>query len=118
MAQALALDNAGNVYVTGASMSSSAGWDYATVKYDSNGNQKWVARYNGAGQDDSAAAIAVDATGNVYVTGSSKNSGGHFTSVTIKYSATGSQVWLSRYTGPGGDDLSNFNTGLLNKVNQ
>src|SRR5205807_1639347 len=76
-ATALALDSAGNVYVTGASRGSSSGWDYATLKYDSNGNRLWVARYNGAGQDDAAAALAVDASGNVYVTGSSKNSSGH-----------------------------------------
>jgi len=103
-ATALALDSAGNVYVTGASRGSSSGWDYATIKYDSNGNRLWTARYNGAGQDDAAAALAVDASGNVYVTGSSKNSSGHFTSVTIKYDHNGSQAWLSRYVGPGNSD--------------
>ncbi len=99
-AKALAVDAAGNVYVTGSSKSN--GWDYATVKYDSNGNQLWVARYNGtANKDDQACAVAVDAYGNVVVTGASKGSGDHYNYVTIKYDTTGNQLWLARYIGPG-----------------
>src|SRR5882672_6428203 len=103
-ANALALDAAGNVYVTGASQGSSSGFDYATIKYDSNGNRMWVARYNSSGKDDLPAALAVDGNGNVYVTGASKNGSDHFTSVTIKYDRNGSQVWLARYIGPGNSD--------------
>src|SRR5437016_5216707 len=67
-ANAMTVDSTGNVYVTGSSSS-----DYATVKYDSNGHQLWVARYNGpASDDDSAAAIALDSAGNIYVTGTSR----------------------------------------------
>ncbi len=101
-AQALALDGAGNVYVTGQSKGSGSGWDYATIKYDSNGNQLWVARYNGtANQDDMPVAMAADVSGNVIVTGQSKGTGGHFNFVTIKYDANGNQLWLGRYIGPG-----------------
>ncbi|MBA3726280.1 MAG: SBBP repeat-containing protein, partial [Armatimonadetes bacterium] len=68
-ASALAVDAAGNVYVTGSSYGARTGWDYATIKYDSNGNQLWVARYAGPANGDYARALAVDAAGNVYVTG-------------------------------------------------
>nr|MBA3726504.1 hypothetical protein [Armatimonadota bacterium] len=86
-AYALAVDAAGNVYVTG--FSNGAGGfpnDYATIKYDSNGNQLWVARYNGPGNSsDGASALAVDAAGNVYVTGTSYGAGTGDDYTTIKY---------------------------------
>jgi hypothetical protein len=76
-ASALVLDASGNIYVTGGLLSeySSQGFwwcaaDYATVKYDPDGNELWVAPYDGsAGRNDWAKALAVDDAGNVYVTG-------------------------------------------------
>ena len=103
-ANAIAVDDSGNVYVTG--FSDDAGFDYATVKYDSSGNQQWVARYNGpASDDDEAYAIAVDASGNVYVTGLSVGLGTQEDYATVKYNSSGQQQWVARYNGPGnGDD--------------
>jgi len=43
------VDKSGNVYVTGESLGNGTGYDYATIKYDSDGKQLWVTRYNGAG---------------------------------------------------------------------
>src|SRR5260370_12112053 len=73
-AGAISVDSkTGNVYVTGESRGIGTFDDYATVAYDSNGTELWVARYNGPGNDkDSASAIAVDSTGSVYVTGESE----------------------------------------------
>lgn len=69
---AIAVDGSGNVFVTGSSQGSGTGCDYATVCYDSDGEQIWVARYNGPDNGyDSPSAIAVDGSGNVYVTGRS-----------------------------------------------
>jgi uncharacterized delta-60 repeat protein len=97
---AMAVDSAGNVYVTGIS-TGSTGWDYATIKYDSNGNQLWVARYNGpANSTDMACALAVDGAGNVYVTGASFREGGIYMDyATVKYATNGDQLWVSRYGG-------------------
>jgi hypothetical protein len=96
------VDGAGNVYVTGQQGGGANGLDLATFKYDSSGNAVWARLYDGpAHGDDVGAAIAVDASGNVYVTGFSfglPTAEQDF--VTIKYDADGNQQWVSRYNGP------------------
>ncbi|WP_133054668.1 SBBP repeat-containing protein [Niastella populi] len=98
----IAVDAAGNVYVTGSSAGVGTSRDYATVKYNSAGVQLWVARYNGTGNSfDDARKIAIDANGNVYVTGSSAGAGTEDDYATIKYNSMGVLQWVSRYNGPG-----------------
>lgn len=108
-ANALAVDQAGNVYVTGYSMGFHTGRDYATVKYDPEGNELWVARYNGPEKtEDSASAVAVDNLGNVYVTGTSSNAVSGADYLTVKYDAAGNQLWANPYNGPGNaSDMAN-----------
>ena len=101
-ATAIAVDGAGNVYVTGQSAGSGTYEDYATIKYNASGSQLWVARYNGPDNGgDKANAIAVDGAGNVYVTGQIDKSEVYTDYGTIKYNASGSQLWVARYDGPG-----------------
>jgi hypothetical protein len=77
--------------------------DYATVKYSSSGQQLWVARYDGPSHlDDGAAGVAVDASGNVFVTGTSNSSATGSDYLTVKYDASGAQQWTRAYTGYGG----------------
>jgi hypothetical protein len=99
----MAVDSSGYVYVTGGSIGSGTGADYVTIKYDTNGNQKWLARYNNGPVNggDVAYAIAVDSSGNVYVTGTSITSVNNADYATVKYDSAGTQKWASRYTGPG-----------------
>jgi hypothetical protein len=110
-AHSLAVDDSGNVYVTGYSTGSGTGYDYATVKYNSSGVQQWVARYNGpvGGSTDYARSLAVDGSGNVYVTGESVGSGTGLDYATIKYNSSGVEQWIARYNGPGnGSDAAYF----------
>jgi hypothetical protein len=103
-ATALALDAQGNVFVTG--ISDFSGTDgsgvYATVKYDANGNQLWVARSQQAQTDGLGPALAVDDSGNIYVTGTSGRPLDASTTdiLTLKYDATGTELWAATYDGP------------------
>jgi hypothetical protein len=85
---ALAVDGSGNVVVTGSSFLD--GYDYATIAYSSVGLPLWTNVYSGpvANGDDVARALALDAVGNVFVTGYSwgGTTGPDF--VTIKYSSS------------------------------
>lgn len=101
----IAVDDAGNVYVTGFSFGIGSS-DYATIKYDKDGNQLWVARYDGpVNGTDRGNALVLDASGNVYVTGLSQGSSFAFDYATIKYNTAGVQQWVARYNGP----VSSFN---------
>jgi len=104
-AEAVAVDSAGDVYVTG--NGGNAGLppdniDYVTVKYrGTDGGLIWQQRYNGTGDGaDHAKALSVDPAGDyVYVTGTSAGTGGNTDYATIKYAGSdGSYRW--NFPGP------------------
>jgi dienelactone hydrolase len=96
------IDGSGNVYVTGYSYGGDANYDYATIKYDTNGNQLWSAPYNGTGNsEDYAFALVADKSGNIYVTGQSMGVGTNFDYATIKY------IQRGYCTSPIAGDLNN-----------
>ena len=100
-ALALAVDDNSNVYVTGFSAGSGTFNDFATVKYNSAGIEQWVKRYDGPIHDfDNAVALAVDDSGNAYVTGSSPGSNFATEFATIKYDSAGNELWVARYGSP------------------
>ena len=98
------------VFVTGSSIGTNDGYDYATVAYNAvTGAQLWVKRYNGAsGGSRGANSVTASPDGKtVFVTGSSyAGSATDYDYATVAYNAaTGAQLWVKRYTGPGsGDD--------------
>lgn len=103
-----AIDAGSNVYVTGYTYPSSpSNADLTTIKYDATGILMWVRHYDNGGYDD-ANAITLDSPGNIYVTGESAGVGTSKDIITIKYDATGTQLWASRYNGAiNGNDVAN-----------
>jgi len=99
----MAIDASGNIYVTGSSNGINY-QDYLTIKYNNSGATQWIQRYNGPGNnEDIPEAIALDGSGNVYVTGGSTQSNARMEFNTIKYSTSGVQLWLNTF---GGTDIS------------
>jgi len=105
-ATSIAIDDAKNVYVTGYSYGMGTLNDFATVKYNTNGVQQWIARYNGPGNDNDIITAITVFNNEIYVTGQSAGSGTAYDYATIKYNSSGVQQWIARYNGP-----SNSNDG-------
>ena len=98
-ATALTIDGSGNVIITGTVLNSlSDSNNVITIKYNSSGTQQWASTYHGGTGTDIGTALAVDGSGNVYVTGTSnRGSTNKFDVVTIKYNSSGTQQWASHY---------------------
>lgn len=98
----IAVDLNGYIYVTGTSRETVSGNDCTTIKYSSAGAQQWLQRYNGPGNlNDQANSLAVDHTGNVYITGSCIDASNIMKYVTVKYNSSGIQQWAQSYSGSG-----------------
>jgi uncharacterized delta-60 repeat protein len=98
-------DASGNIYVA-ATRENAANDDYITFKYSSAGVLLWSPFYNSS-QSDKIVAMALDASGNVYVTGQSDiDLGGSadYNFRTLKYNSSGVQQWLVTTGNPAAQD--------------
>ena len=68
-----------------------------TIKYDTNGIEQWVKRYDDNNYGDSAREITVDGAGYIYVTGLSGSATGNSELTTIKYTPSGEINWLKKW---------------------
>jgi hypothetical protein len=99
---AIVTDSAGNIYVTGYTLSFGAvGRDVLTIKYDSNGDQLWNRTIGGTGQDYGY-GIAVDDSGDIYIAGYTNSFGVVLYDIwIIKYNSSGDQIWNKTTGGTG-----------------
>ena len=108
---AMACDASNNVYVTGQSFDGTSGTaQFLTVKYRSDGFPLWNQNVTTPATPPkvtrSAYAIALDPTGNVFVTGSEWNKDNNISvtnplHLTIKYDSSGVEQWRSTLNGAG-----------------
>jgi uncharacterized delta-60 repeat protein len=96
----ISVASTGDVYVTGASYGNGTMSDIATIKYDSQGVEQWIARYNGSlNNRDSASGIVLDSSGNAFVAGTTVRNGSSYDFIIIKYTDAGLEVWKTFYNG-------------------
>jgi hypothetical protein len=112
--QSTAAASDGGIFVVGKTTASTdgqlikGGQDLVLAKYDSAGNRVW-SRVLGAADDAEGASVAVDADGNVVVTGQVTGGLGDSTdiggtdSLVAKYNAAGVEQWMQRFGGTGDD---------------
>lgn len=102
-AQSVAIDSAGNVYITGFTEGNLAGdrpgaKDVWLAKYDKDGNLVWTKQF-GSTDNDLAYGITVDNANNLYLTGFTNGNldgreAGKYDSWVAKYDTDGNNLWL------------------------
>jgi uncharacterized delta-60 repeat protein len=105
LVNSLAIDGSGNVYIAGVSIGLNTGSDFAVIKYNTDGTEAWVKRYNGtANGGDAAISVKVDASGNVFASGYVDAAATKHDFMTVKYNSAGTQQWMTFYNGNTGSD--------------
>ena len=111
--RAVALDSAGNIYVAGSTKSFGAGAaDVLLLKYSPLCVLLWQRTWGGS-STDIGSGVAVDSSGNIYVTGSTRSFNAtvlHNQNVfLLKFNSTGNLQWQTTW---GGNTLDNFALGI------
>ena len=121
--QGIAVDGAGNVYIVGSfrftatfggtTINANGGVDIYVAKYNSNGALQWVQSAGGSLGAERGNGIAVDGSGNVYITGfyqgdgifgsTTKTSLGNEDVFVAKYNSNGVIQWVQSAGGTGSD---------------
>ncbi|HQN74235.1 MAG TPA: SBBP repeat-containing protein, partial [bacterium] len=95
-AQSVAVNSSGNIFVTGYTAGSldgntnAGGGDIFLTKWNSDGTKQWTKQW-GTSSDESGRSVAVDSSGNIFVTGSTQGS------LDGNTSAGGTDIFLTKW---------------------
>lgn len=109
-ASSIAVDNDGNVYVTGISEGVLLMNAFITIKYNSAGIEQWQSTFDGAGSPPDYPKLAIDNLGNVYVTGPNFTNG-KINAATVKYDSSGTEIWRRYFSESGTKEIKVDNVG-------
>ncbi len=104
---AVAVDEAGTVYVTGSSYGGTANGDddFLTLAYSGTGVALWTNRYHGpANRGNTPVGVAPGTNGDAAVAGYVTATNGWYDYATIAYSSAGVPLWTNCYDGPASRD--------------
>jgi hypothetical protein len=105
----IALDSAGNAYITGTTSSLVAGTGFPfLLKIDLSGSLIWEKVWVG-GNYGCCEHVAVDSSGNIYVTGRTEPSGSHRRVLLLRFDPSGSLAWQTTW---GADSADNEVGGI------
>lgn len=110
--QSVAVDSLGNAVVTGYSVNAAGNFDIVTLKYAAlDGATLWQKSLDGGGEDYGY-AVAVDASDDAIVSGSSSASGHPDWKIVAYAPADGSTLFQRSYAGSGGGDDEAFGLAI------
>lgn len=114
---AITLDSLGNTFVAGWTSSFGAGGDdMCLVKFNSTGGVEWNSTWGGL-YDDSGADIALDSSGNAYVTGFTHSFGkGEKDVCLVKFNSTGVVQWNCTWGDISDDEASSITLDSLGNI--
>ncbi len=106
VASSIAVDSLDHVYVAGSSAAiDSTNFDITLVKYDANGNQMWLYRYDGtASKADSLHQMVMNRSGRIFLAGSTMTTGNHRDLILVVTDTAGNFQWLDTYDQNGSRD--------------
>ena len=113
VSHSVAVDASGNLYISGATWGDLGGpnagdYDAFVSKFDSGGNEVWTTQI-GTSAHDRSLSVAVDASGNVYISGRTKGelggpSAGEYDAYLSKFDSAGNELWTTQIGTSSDDD--------------
>lgn len=92
-----AIDSLGNIYVTGLD-----GNNYRIEKFNNKGSKEWLTYFNEKSLDDMLPMLKLDASGDLYLAGTSTQKLGeeeNYDYIMMKFKSSGDREWVVRYNG-------------------